>query len=288
MITKRFQIVAGSALALAISIAAARPRVPEPDNVSLDFMLAALSQNGDFSVGAARPNVLPGRISPVFEKSLELPPGSTLLGSVLWARTTDVFGVATGTVDDVRRWFDGNFVKRGMVMVDQRGVSPIQGGFRDASAGGAGGYCNAEGQYFTVSVRPRPSNGVEFRVRVASSGQCGFSGAGGGFRDAASAPLLYTPPMAQTVQRCADYADYSARVGSAGISTSLSPQDILANYQKQLERAGWKRTNAPSSASATWAKHDTSGSDLLVTVNVTMGTESDCRGLDMRFKEAKK
>src|SRR3982750_3891589 len=67
--------------------------------------------------------------------------GMTVLGSVNWGQYADVFGIAQGTVDQVKTAFNADFTRRGYRAVDQYSRMMQYGGFRDDVPARNTGFC---------------------------------------------------------------------------------------------------------------------------------------------------
>jgi hypothetical protein len=263
---------------------------PDTSMVSRELVTAIVRQlttgglpGGFPDIPTGTPTVANG-IPPSITNLIGLPGGSTVLGSVSWPRYTDVYGVARGTVDDVRAWFAADFLRRRYRPIDQYSqMQMMMGGFRDPGPSPATGYCTAA-QLLTVSVVPREATSAEFRVRVSNDdSQCARPmGRRAGFVDPNNLPTLYNPPTAQqTYSNCAD-RQLRASGTSVELSTSISPTDLMNHYGKQMGKAGWKQLPVPSVATTYWTKQDSTGTESLLTLTVTSSlTGPDCRSAQM-------
>lgn len=248
------------------------------DALSYDAVEAIL-RNVD---GPEHLRVVPGaRLPDSVAARVSLPPGTTVL-AVLASSRTRLIAAVPGEPDSVRLWFAYEFERRGYLPVEMTGMRRPT--FRSAEPSPSnGGYC-AGTMHFEVSAQAVTPGRVEFVLTVDPHGQCvpwqssptagGWSSGRGGAPP--DLPLLHHPrSVAETTMCTRAEQEGSSRQLAVPISTTLPVTEIMAHYDRQLDRLGWTRT---AGAISTWIKRDSTGRDVHLALSLETGPGGvDCR-----------
>ncbi len=275
-------IVAALSAPLALSPVSAQTT---PDLIPRDVVLAILRSGpiqGDPAIFVD--DHLPANLV----NKLSLPPGAHIVATLESWSATDVIGTAPTTPDSVRSWFATEFTRRKYEAQESPGRRQP---FRPAEGSVNGGFCGA-GAYFTISAQGRPGGRTEFVIHARQRPTCDpnpffnpgvFGSWSTSGNNAPPLPLLVNPKAAEMTQRCDSRAsNQSSATTQAALSTTASPEQLLAHYGKQLDSAGWKRETMLTGAVGTWIRRDSTGRDLRVQLTALPSPSGgDCRMLTM-------
>jgi len=274
--------------------ARAQATAPPPDLVPRDVVMAILRSAGS-QVQGDPAIFLADRLPDNLLNKVSLPPGAHVMATLESWSTTDVIGTIPMQPDSVRSWFAAEFVRRGYEAQDSPGHREP---FRPAQGSVFGGFCGA-GTYFTVSAQGRPNGRTEFVIRTRERPTCdqtpmfGFNAGGSSWStsgfNAPALPLLVNPKTAEIAQRCDPRGGASGSTNTQiGVSTTATPDQLIAHYGKQLDSAGWKREALTTGVVGTWIRRDSTGRDVRVQLTaLTSPAGGDCRWLTMTSASAR-
>jgi hypothetical protein len=291
-IMQRLLLVAALTAPLGLA-PAIRAQVNTPDLVPRDVVLAILRSAGNQVQGD--PSILLGDHLPDnLVNKVSLPPGARVMATLEAWSSTDVIGTASLAPDSLRSWFTAEFVRRGYEAQDMSGRREP---FRPAQGSMFGGFCGA-GTFFSVTAQARQGGRTEFVLRTRQRPTCdqtpvfgfnttGSSWSSGGFNPP-PLPMLVNPKSSEIAQRCDPRGNGGSNTTTqVGLSTTATPDQLLAHYSKQLDSAGWKREAVASGIVATWVRRDSTGRDVRAQLTVMMTPSTpDCRWLTMTSTNA--
>src|SRR5262249_14644441 len=217
------------------------------DLIPRDVVLAILRNAGNQLQGEPA-IILSDRLPDNQLNKITLPHGLRVMATLESWSQTDVIGNASAPPDSVRAWFADEFTRRGYEAQDFPGHREP---FRPASGSVTGGFCGA-GTFFTVSAQQRQPGRTEFVIRARQQPSCsqqsmfgvnsaGSSWSSGGFNPPAL-PLLVNPKNSEIAPRCDPRGNGGSSTNTQiGLSTTSTPEQLVAHYAKQLDSAGWKR-----------------------------------------------
>jgi hypothetical protein len=247
--------------------------------------------------------LLNGRV-PEDDANFYVPPGTRVLGSVVYGSSVRVFATTRSPVDSLHEVYARVLAPAGWQPVSWGGP---RGGFvearrdvpiifcrdgaqlqiqRQRGAGGAHdlvldyrdgmGPCDQPmGRATATAVRPY---GPGAPVRGYISEQPSF-------------PTLYSPEEASAAarSRCFPRAGYRGDMGiSTIVAATMTAAELLRHYARQLEAAGW-RASAPGGRQAAvgaWTLADSSGTrDVTLEVVESSRTVGGCFDVQMRMSE---
>lgn len=276
----------------AATLGAQEPRrLAQPDSVPIDLATSLMAAG---TVGS-EPQILVGSLPEWFAQRIVVPPGASILGAAF--QGTAVVGVAsvpgTGSeslMPDLHRELLSHGWKNPP-------VQPYYGGFRPASMSPGGeasriALCQGEDQYLSVLATPHHgiSTTITYRLGTyAANGPCRVQP-----RPAYAPPpfpLLYNPPGSpdlRTVGSC----DMSLS-GGGGSGTafrgSMSAEDILKEYARQLADSGWTGGRSGSIVGRTWTRPDSTGAPVHLSLTVTTpAQDTTCHEVNMQVRTGRK
>lgn len=244
--------------------------------------------------GSGRPELIVGSLPPTVQAKVVIPAGAKVLGGVNLGEMA--FGVLTldGPLNAAADAFSRELLRNGWEVMDQ-GPDMFYGSeFIDAGAaqrrpvsGAPEIYCGRAG---TLNVRYTPDGFNQTRVTVMSLGdnQCAqrrdamLRSRGPGSREP-SRPILVNPGAARNQRGLCP--DFNMGMGGRGteLNSRMAPEEILADYAKQMSDSGWTRNG--TGVSASWTKTDTAGVVTEYQVTVRTAAESPmCRKVDSQLR----
>ena len=220
------------------------------------YLLVAASGGG----GEPRSvDVLPARLPGDLPLALPAPPSGRLVGSsVLYTRMRtlawDVIYDAPGVVSDINDFYANALPRLGWN--PPRSEDRPARGFYPAVMGVAqrGIFCGS-GASLLVNTAPTAANTLLVRVRVEANGSLCASSATtqtSGPSAADALPGLAAPPGVPLRLTSGGFtADRAATTATA--ATTLPAAELQAHYARQLEAAGWTRTEGANTGPLVWS-----------------------------------
>jgi hypothetical protein len=279
-----------------LALAPAAGAQASSDLIPRDIVLAILRNAGSQLQGGGEPAIILGdRLPDNLVNKLTLPRGAHVVATLESWSSTDVIGTASAPPDSVRAWFTDELTRRGYEPQDYPGHREA---FRPAQGSAIGGFCGA-GAYISVSAQQRQPGHTEFVVHARQQPSCsqgqmyGINSAGstwssGGINPPAL-PLLVNPKNSEIAPRCDPRGNGGGSTNTQiGLSTSATPDQLLAHYAKQLDSAGWKRESVAPGVISTWTRRDSAGRDVRVQLTAMANPAvTDCRWLTMTSQSAR-
>ena len=208
---------------------------------------------------------------------LSVPPGARLLGTLRW-RGADATVVATMPVgvDSARSALDRALTRQGWT--PNRREPPEPSGLVPVLPSIPGMYCRGDSTFVQVMVAPRGQAQTDIRLMYRRAPDRGYSPCTpdqrlpgrpiqrfGGALPALRAPEGATP---SSPERCAGSGRGYGFGQTMAFVSELPPGDVVRHYGRQLENAGWRPVEEPSTARI-WAKTDSTGATQRVMLTVT-------------------
>jgi hypothetical protein len=233
------------------------------------------------------PSIVVGQLPPSMAGKLFIPPGARVLGGMYsnaFART--VF-VSPERPESIAVAFRRELPKLGWTYFERPTAFSGNGGFRDAPSTVALGtpaepimYC-APGRGLMIQIESRTLTESLVSVMDTGNNMCAMmqdQSRGPRMYDRPRTPTLINPPGARSGYGSCESNNFSSS-GSGGpeITTSMTPEEILNHYGRQLADSGWKQTPSVG-LTRSWTKTDSTGVEHEYEITVkTFGPGSSCR-----------
>jgi hypothetical protein len=234
-----------------------------------------------------------------------VPPGTRVLGSVVFGSSVRIFATTRAPADSLRELYTRALAPAGWQPLSWGGP---RGGFVDARRELPMMFCR-DGAQLQIQRQPGAAGAydlvLDYRDGIGSCEPTGMAtaratavrtyGAGGTVRGYMSEqprfPTLYSPEEATAGPRtrCFPRAGYRGDMGtSTVVAATTTAAELLRHYASQLEAAGW-RASAPGgrqAAAGAWTLADTSGTRQVTLEVVESGHKaSGCFDVEMRMSE---
>ena len=252
------------------------------DQIPRDLVVALMSYDG-----SSVPDILVGKAPPLLAPKLVVPPNSRVLGSQMSISQTTVVVDVPMAAAALRLAIDSGLVKLGW----KQGPSYYGrgGGFLPAANRSPLAYC-ANGQSLTFSLMPEGLDATLLRYSITDA------------EDRCRIDLQQVKPMSFEFPTLVDPAgsDRSApacrtmRTSSSGpttgtaLKTSLSLEEVLGAYGKQLADSGWFVVPTPAgdrTVESRWRQTRAGAGSRYATVKVTQpAAHPECRVMEMRLE----
>lgn len=306
LVTRAMLVRASLAL---VALASSEVSAQRPVDASPELIDAILRHAYRFEGGNVR--VVNGR-APEDIANFYVPPGTRVLGSVVYGSSVRVFATTRSPVDSLR-----DLYTRALAPSGWRPFSwgANRGGFVDARRDTPIIFCR-DGAQLQIQ-RQSGTTGVHDLIldyrdgmgpcdRMAGMGTAsGWASATattvrsssgalveGPFADGPRFPTLHSPEEASASGRARCYAAGGPGRGSMGTGTmivaTMTAAELLRHYAKQLEAGGWRASPSAGREAAvgTWTLADTSGvKDLTLQVVESSRTARGCFDVQMRMSE---
>jgi hypothetical protein len=278
------------ACALIVSMPMAAVAQP-PAGANDELIQAILRYTFHYRGGNVR--LVPGGVPDDLAPNFHAPPGTRVLGTVVWTSGALVLATTPGSADSIRVEYTRALAPRAWKPWESLGQA--RGGFVGSTSERPFVLCHERAQ-LQIAHRRRATPPHDLALEYTE---------GGGMCDRPSGPpspryvamdeprfptlRSPDPPPARPTQTCYPRTGRrSASAMSTGtvVSTDLRAAELLRHYGGQLEAAGWSapgRSGTSEAASATWARTDSTGvSQVTLDVIETTGG-SGCYEVQMRI-----
>jgi len=273
------------------------------DQVPRDLVIAMFqAQYGGSSV----PDLMIGDVPASLKSKVPMLSGGRVLGTMLSASNSQIYLEVPGRADTLTAAIWRELPKLGWSRYEQP-QSVSFGGFRPpmSSMTTPSAWCS-ESATLTFGLVPRgdATTLVRYTIQDTDNGICSRRLATGGsvtsvggtatrvvqsvdMRTGPGWPTLYSPLGSDYFAAACRGTGMGRSTNStnASIRTTMSPQDLMDYYSRQLADSGWTpaAANDSGAVSKTFMKKDSDGSSrrTTLTIFVPRGTRSDCRDQTM-------
>ncbi|HEU4995478.1 MAG TPA: hypothetical protein VFT29_11700 [Gemmatimonadaceae bacterium] len=274
-------------LAITAGKVAAQEREPlkQPASIPVELAVALATSGGGYGT-SSEPQILVGELPEWVSARVPVPAGARIVGSAFAGSV--VVGVVNvpSSSDTLLLEFESDLKRRGWSSPPR--MEYMGGGFRPALASSnasgsrrAASLCR-DSQYLVawISRRQATSSTVVFRLMATLASSPCSPPARPREMPRSPYPTLFNPEGAEAYGQ---NRSCSQRGGTSGtmteLNTSMSPQDILGHYGKQLQDSGWAPAiTAPPISGLTWTRKDSTGAMRLLSLTVVSSpTDANCR-----------
>jgi hypothetical protein len=263
------------------------------DSLPREFVEALLRTSMGFYPGSGSKFVL-GAVPPSLAPYLFVPANARVLGGIESPVMTVAVLAVPMSYEDVRITYQREQPKLGWTPPPSFGA--IRGwGFMPAPGTMSGGtgleFCHI-GQSLDISVNPDASGTSQLVATVRGiGGRCSMDvRAGGRPPSAVDLPTLTNPPgSAMNPQSCTSGPFMSTGAGGTAerLQTSLSPQQLLDSFARQLSDSGWIVGQAATTIRRTWTRPDSSSGferELTVSAGPLLNSPAGCQEVSMQLR----
>lgn len=239
-----------------------RPQRPAgPPEALLDLYEHLLASTWSYGYGGGWPDLLPGQMPSDLPVEVPLPDGARLVGSVRWTETAEVIFDTGMSRDEVIRFYEGHYLPQGWAKPESMFPGFGGGGFTNTAFPDFGAYfCKGDNDpWLHIRAVEAPGHPTSVYVSVSTNTEqspCSRSQRRHldmmrAFREDVL-PALPPPEGARQFGGggSGGMDEYQSR---ADLRTDLDVEAVGVHYSRQLEAAGWTRTDSGSSGPLAWS-----------------------------------
>jgi len=277
-----------------LAVAAALSFVSAPATARVASAQAATDVPSELAVAYVRslvPNdsgnqpieFLSGPVAARFQDRIHLPADIRPIGSVVHGRSLTVIGTTRLTPDSALRLITRAYGQAGWEALSRTtivaGVNP-NGGFRPAPPSILTDFCHGDIEVTSSATRQVDGSSLVKLAATERSPFCSRLPA----RPPTPRPPVPTGPLpllrdpAGATVRPECFVNGGTQRSQTQYVSTMSPNDLLEHYGKQLVAQGWVRSTDAESARGVWTRRDTTGVVEVATLDARVTpTSSGCR-----------
>jgi hypothetical protein len=284
--TRMWPVMAGACFTASALRVLALPSLASAQQAGAADELTEAILRYTFRYDGGNVRLVQGSVPDDLKPNLYLPSGTRVLGSVVTGSSVLVLATSTAPPESLRTEYVRALAPRGW-----KAFEPMrQGGFVDSGADRPLIFCRENAQLEVVHSR-RSSASIDLYLRYRDGwGPCEHSRSAA-FRAISEPelPTLHSPPgaLGESRIRCSGRAPgrRSGMATSTMILASMTAEEVLRHYARQVESEGWRPAAAsgPAIATGRWMRADTTGTtELTLQVRELAPPGVRCYEVEMR------